>query len=518
MLGFLILVMMLTVFYFGIRLNSLMYNADEASGLIMAKDIIEGNVLLSGYYLSTVPYYLTLFEMAIIGSIVGFVDIAIYIAGALNYSILVLLSSYIAGKIGGNINNFQEDSFSIKSALATFSILLFPPLNSSLVLMCAIHIIAYILILTAFYTIYVGFNSENSMRYYFLSSIIIFLATIDDNVSIYFGTIPIIIVFLAIITKFEYKKRLGNQKIIDLKKCLILIISFTFSAKLFLYFTQRLGGYILPGVGEKKFLMIDSIFDNIAMSLRQLIFCFSGDISGLDIINIKSLMILTNFFIAIISITILFWTFKTIYKKNILVQFLTTSCIISYSSYTFSNLIRSDMALSRYLIFTFVVLSILFGAYIFDIINKLKLHYGVELNLNSIILILLLISCVSKLTPITFEHKENNFSLAANYLSQRNLKNGYGEFWASSPTTVASNHQIKVSAISGDINKPYLWLTNIDWYENPANFIIYTKDNVAGITEEKIAQTFGSVFEKVEIGNIEIIIFQYNITPLLEIE
>ena len=94
MLGFLILVMMLTVFYFGIRLNSLMYNADEASGLIMAKDIIEGNVLLSGYYLSTVPYYLTLFEMAIIGSIVGFVDIAIYIAGALNYSILVIFLTF----------------------------------------------------------------------------------------------------------------------------------------------------------------------------------------------------------------------------------------------------------------------------------------------------------------------------------------------------------------------------------------------------------------------------------------
>ena len=92
---FICLFMIFSIFYLGVVLTQ-PYTSDHASLLMEDKSIMEGNVLLKGWTLSTVSYYTTEVPFYIIGMLFfGFSDKVIYFVTAINYALLSAILIYL---------------------------------------------------------------------------------------------------------------------------------------------------------------------------------------------------------------------------------------------------------------------------------------------------------------------------------------------------------------------------------------------------------------------------------------
>jgi hypothetical protein len=73
-------------------------NSDEANILLMASDMLHGNVLLHGWYLSDVSFYTTeLPQYALLERLIGLHADTAHVAAAMTYTLVVLVAALLAG-------------------------------------------------------------------------------------------------------------------------------------------------------------------------------------------------------------------------------------------------------------------------------------------------------------------------------------------------------------------------------------------------------------------------------------
>lgn len=106
-------------------------------------------------------------------------------------------------------------------------------------------------------------------------------------------------------------------------------------------------------------------------------------------------------------------------------------------------------------------------------------------------------------------------------LKEHNLKSGYGEFWTSSVTTVYSEEDICVRAISieEDGATAFDWFNKEDWYQNEANFVILNA-NGTGIyfSIADAINIFGIPKEIITYDKYVIYVYDYDISTQLNMD
>ena len=149
-----------------------------------------------------------------------------------------------------------------------------------------------------------------------------------------------------------------------------------------------------------------------------------------------------------------------------------------------------------------VLLSILSAA-------TLKSYSG---NILSVLLVLIAVLLIQK----SDYDKSNNkqIKILSNFIQEHNLKNGYAGFWSAYDVDVRLN-RVAVSAVSanGNLIRPFLWLTNENWYDRPAEFVVLNpKKERHGITEEAVSSFFGQPKEKHQVGDYQVWIYNYDLS------
>ncbi|WP_406707055.1 hypothetical protein [Sodalis sp.] len=131
MYGILFIILTAMYYYFS-RFFGL--NSDRASILLEAKDILNGNVFLDGWYLSTVPFYFTeTLPLAFLSLLFGAKSFLLHLMPALYYSFIILLSFGLMRKKN-------------KSCIPFIGLLLIPsPFFASISLTAPIHVGAIII-------------------------------------------------------------------------------------------------------------------------------------------------------------------------------------------------------------------------------------------------------------------------------------------------------------------------------------------------------------------------------------
>lgn len=499
----LLLFIVLSLVYTGISIkNGYNVHSDAASIILETQDILEGNILLSGWNLSTVSFYTTDILLYILMSIFfGPTSKLLYVVPAIIYAAIVVLSMFITYR-------FNND-YKVMKTFLVFILLGIPSTNvMSFFLNGPIHMGTIFLLLLSFLILqYIDIliDRRNIILFIIYFSTLSF-AIIGDDFGIYFGALPIII---SCILSLIRKRNVKNKLII----LIITLISITFS-KLLLYIIEITGGFIIPGETSATFLDYSLIFTNIMFSIEQLLYLFDANFFGQEIFSITTLSSILRCLILVIFIISTIYTIKNYINESLLTQVLVLSIILNYCAYTFSGYMTGDLHLVRYLLPFYI-----FGSILIININKIKL-----LRRKSIfyilfcIFLIFAISSISKIPHTSYTSAENKFDHLSNFLEQKGLYNGFGEYWASNIVTLESENEIKIRAVIPIENSlfSFNWLSKEEWYKEGANFfVIDSANNRYDDYIKATYNTFGSPSETYEHNGFTVLIWDKNIAPLL---
>jgi hypothetical protein len=109
----------------------------------------------------------------------------------------------------------------------------------------------------------------------------------------------------------------------------------------------------------------------------------------------------------------------------------------------------------------------------------------------------------------------------ASWLTANHLTSGIGDYWAANITTVATSGQVGVRPVSISCGRfaPYAWESRQSWYQPPATatFLVLALTSVAGAngtSADAIAQ-FGAAQRTARIGDYEIMVWNHDLLPAL---
>jgi hypothetical protein len=107
-------------------------------------------------------------------------------------------------------------------------------------------------------------------------------------------------------------------------------------------------------------------------------------------------------------------------------------------------------------------------------------------------------------------------SQVASWLEAHHLRYGLGGYWQSSIVTVDTGGQVKVRALLGNIRGPYLWLAKPSWYDpagQQANFIVLdsTRGYLYWEPGALIKKYFGRPAREYKIGPFTVMVWDKNL-------
>jgi len=114
-------------------------------------------------------------------------------------------------------------------------------------------------------------------------------------------------------------------------------------------------------------------------------------------------------------------------------------------------------------------------------------------------------------TPVNEAEKE-----LANWLVRHNLRSGYGGYWQANILRLVSREAVQVAPVGTSIDlklSPYLWLAKADWFQQPANFLVYQTE--ADLAETAI-RTLGPPSEVHRVAGFHVLVWDHDIHNQLE--
>lgn len=494
-IGFLFLFCCLSVFFVSVTLH-LPYSSDHASILLEAKSILDGNIFLKGWTLSTVSYYTTEIPFFIIGILIfGYSEKVIYIITGISYAFLAILIIILCSL--DQKGNVSISRLVISLCFSFYIISLF----SNWGLFSPVHIVSFAYCLCSIFLLR---KLDNTFSYggLLILSLILLITFVGDTFTIYIWGIPILIIMTG---KFLFGKEKSKYAITLFSIIISIIIS-----RIILNLIRQNGGFIVPGV-EAKFVDYNNINNNLYLFFIGLFDLFSVNFFGQHVYSLNTLINAIHCIGLVIFIQAIIWSINNFRKLETVIQILLVGIFINLLEY-----LLADVAIwrgtVRYLLPTLIFSIFLIVFFIEN--NNWYQNRPIIMILTSIVIAMSLIPRMSLTRP------DLPVSKLSSFLSEKNLIYGYGPYWVASITTVHSNEMVKIRAVTSSDNKyirPFIWLAENDWYNENATFIVIDSTNVVekpfNINWETAVNTFGQPYKTFRVDNYDILVWNRNISP-----
>lgn len=488
----------LVILYYGIVSKNRVYNADEGYIVRAAYAVANGNFMLKGFIGGNVPQFAAISLSCLFGRFIGYGSANIYLVTAFQYALLVSVCCFLAGKAG------TKRLSCIKRGFIVFAMIGLPAVDLDLVMHNSTHIACYALLFAVFYLVSESLELRHVRRNLLFTGILLTVACMDDSFALYFGVLPMAGVCLLRILSQKSEKR--QRQIAGIN--LILVCVCVLVSQMLLLLVEVRGGLTLPFMYDRVFLLIENLFDNIAISIRDILYCFSGDFSERIILREGTVFkVLPNAVLAGFCVYCLMRMLKRFWSLSACTQLIVALALTGYVVVTFSNIV--SLSAQRYYMSCFLALTVLLGRSDFAFLKGNKVLCGC-------FAMLLLCSFVSKMVPFGLKREPNMFEKVAQYLEENDLYHGYGEFWASHSVVAASDCRIQIGAVEAKVESPYAFLVDKVWYEmDDVRFFVFTEGNVHGITEETVSAVYGTDYKLTKIEDICIMEYEEDISPYL---
>ena len=157
-----------------------------------------------------------------------------------------------------------------------------------------------------------------------------------------------------------------------------------------------------------------------------------------------------------------------------------------------------------------MLLAIIFLRNVFNLQRKGKAYY--------LIMLLVFIVAIGKCISLVNDSKIDSPPQQglAEVLKSNDLHCGYASYWNASATTLFSDNEVRVRAVTFD-DDLYIfnWFYNSAWYEEEANFVVTSDDDPNGITPDNIVSIAGVPNDTLYFDSYTILIYNYDISSYL---
>jgi len=414
-------------------------NSDAAAALLEAREVAAGNLLLSGWNLSTVSFYFTeILPYAMLIKLFGWhLGWAYLVPGVLLAAVVVLSAHLIVRKRG-------------IAGLPPLVVIAAPGFfASNLLLVPCIHMGAYLVTLLCWWLVETYEEHQGNWRLVLLT-LLLTLALFSDDIVRYVLLLPML---MAVLLKIRSAPRLGWVIASGLSAVLL--------SKLLASLVTALGGFTTPGLPSLRFASYPALWQNLELILQGVLAFFDAEFFEQRIFSYHGLRKLFHALVALGFFGSLYW----VARQRRALDTLSLGCLLGAAvllgAYGLSNL-PVNLMTTRYLVPVFILGTIVLGRHLLSPGRVVVLGSGMALAYAATIL---------SIPKWDYATPNRNFPLAQ-MLLERNLRDGYATFWNAGVNAVIANAEISPVIISAEGAKPFDWLSKPAWHHDGGSFLI----------------------------------------------
>jgi hypothetical protein len=476
-------------------------NSDGASNALQAWAMLHGNPLLRGWQLSDVSFYTTeLPQYAALEAIRGLSPDVVHLAGAMTYTLLVLLAGMLAkGRATG-----REGV--LRAGLA-MGIMASPQYNDGV----------YVLVLspdhagTTVPVLLVWILLDRAPRRWWvpvLAGLLLTWALVADNIALIVGVAPLVAVGACRAYQVAVLRGRGLRAAWFEMLLVVMAIAAVAASGLIGKTLAARGGFIVWPVGN-QLADLSLLPKNLLLTLQGILLLFGANFLGH---NLGYVTALTAVHLA--GIGLAGWAVCAALRRygqaELAVQLTVTAIVISLAAYLFG---RNALDLHSTREFTAVLPlgAALAGRLLARRLSEARMLPALALVLTGY---LLAMGRVVALPPVPAQGTQ----LAA-WLSAQHLYYGLGGYWQSNVITLETGGRVRIRSVlaAGPVIIANTWETEPSWYDparHEANFIVLSQNRPDAQSFPWIANvraTFGQPASIHYLGQYTILVWNKNL-------
>ncbi len=469
-------------------------DADGASNVLQAWDMLHGNLLLSGWWLSDVAFYTTeLPEYMIVELIHGMNGTTETLAAAATYTLMVLLAAVVAK---GQATGAQG----LTRALIAGGIMLAPwgQYGGGQLLSVPNHAGTVVPLLVIWLLI-----DRLGDRWYlpWLVGVLLTWVEIADQIAVYIGAVPIVVVAIIRLIQRRESWRLDAGLLVAGAASVVAADAITAGIR-------RAGGYVVQPV-HPVIAAASAVPAHLAWTAESALALFGASFPGVPPGPSLAVSVLH-----LVGVLLALWAFgigawQLLRARDRLVPMLVVDIVVLVAAFVFTN--EAIGLGSSHEIAPVVA----FGAVL---AGRLLPGRRVITTLRPVLLAALVAYAAVLGYSTTRPAPQSQLAAVQSWLTARHQTAGLGGYWAANIMTVNTSGRIAVRGVTTSCGRfaPYAWETKKQWYEPPntANFLIIPlpSGRMNGTPGEARAQ-FGAPRMTARIGPYEVLVWNRNLLP-----
>ena len=473
-------------------------NSDHANQILQAADILNGNVLLSGWNLTGVSFYFSEIPFYILGTLFAGIDTWAYIIAAALMVICAALAGFCLAVSG------KRDQ-TMPTVLLYLGLTGIPTLTWLGYLRghCAIFIY-FFLILLLVQKIYAdeGIRTSHWAAFAVLSA----CGCMSDMQLLIIGLGPLLLFCAGILVRNEPRFSWGKTARLAGTAVCGIAAGMAMDAML-----MKAGHINKNGFLEtRRFLDLDRAADKFLLMGKGILNVFRTDIplSGRGFLTILTA--------AGILLTVLFFIVKVLGRflrqgdGDPVSVILSISLLLMLTVCFITDIYTSEDS-ARYIAYFPFAAGVL-------ICRQISFKTSRQKVMPVFLFAFVLAACFHPLQTTRVESPQDRL---ADFLEENGLTYGFSDFWNASHTTVASNDRVRVRSIR--VRMPVLnvpayaemqnWFCKTEWYRPEySNFVAFDGRNYLHVSEENISILFGEPDKILDNGEYRVFVYYHDIT------
>jgi hypothetical protein len=434
-------------------------DSDGASNVLQAWDMLHGNPLLRGWRLSDVSFYTTeLPEYMLVELVRGISPDVVHIAGALTYTLLVLLAALLAqGRAAARTGLF--------SAAIAGGIMLAPQLGNGVyvLLLAPDHVGSTVPVMLVWLLL------DRARRRWYVpvaAGVLLTWGLVADNIVLITGVLPLTVTCAIRV----YRCSVAGRRPLwaswfDLALITAAVVATQLARTVLMQITAQ-GGFTVAPV-DTRLAEYAAMPQHVLLAGHGLLLLFGADFFGRSLGLVAALAMLHVVGLVLAGAATCSVIRRLAAGRDLVAQILGAGVVISLGAYLISHQV-ADLHSTREVAAVLPFSAALAGRVLGPRLERARMKPAVALLLAGYLASLVR---VMTLPPAPAQGER----LAA-WLSAHGLEYGLAGYWQASSTTVASGGRIQLRPVdaTSDGIRAYNWETDRSWYDPAAhdvNFI-----------------------------------------------
>ena len=482
-------VFLLYVAYLG-QSRSLGTDADGAGNVLQAWDMLHGNPLLRGWWLSDVSFYTTeLPEYMLVELARGLNSGVINAAGAATYTLLITLAALLAkGRATGTTGLLR--------VLIAGGIMLAPGPS---VLSSPNHTGTQVPLLLSWLVI-----DRLGDRWYvpWLVGALLTWVEMADQLAIYVGALPVVVVSAIRLYQRRGSWRIDAGLLAAAAASVVLAMAGTL-------LIRRAGGFVVAPT-QVAFIASPQLPHNLSLTAESVLTLFGADFFGLRPGPAAAIALLILTGVVLVAWACCIAARRLLAEDGRLVPILFVGITINLAAFALSTL-AVDLGSAHELAAVLPFGAVLAG-------RLLPGRPATTALLPALLAVLVGYAGVLAYHATRPPRPPTTQAVAA-WLTAHHLTAGIGDYWTANITTVATSGRVAVRPVELSCGRfsPDAWESSQSWYEPPstATFLVLPLTGAAGAngTAANAVAQFGAPVRTARIGGYEVLVWNHDLLP-----